>query len=343
MTKTFKLSVIFFISTLFLVLMRIIFSFSNLSDNVSGWLFSFAVQVVGMGLIPLLLYKFWVKDDILTGLYIKTKIPTKIFGLAIVIGFLFRYLTVGVSVIYQVIIRLLGFTHINSAGTIYSGPEVLIMDILCTAILPAIFEEITDRGITMRLFNDVKEDKMKIIFMAILFALAHQNIVQTGYTFAGGLVIAYLAVKTKSILPGVIVHFMNNFFSVISGYSGQHNGLFAFYENKLFQLINDYFLLAVISFIVCGVVLVMLLRYIADIMKKSSSDAARKELSQPENFHTYTPNGSNLEQLNDLFGFSTPKNAIKIRSKWYEYAFLYGAIALGLLTTLFTFLWGLWR
>lgn len=340
MTKTFKLSVIFFISTLFLVVMRIIFSFVTLSDNISDWLFSFAVQVIGMGIIPILLYKFWVKDDVLTGFYIKTKIPYKIYILAILVGFLFRYMTIGVSIIFQTILRLLGYTHVNSAGTIYSSWEVLLLSIITTAVLPAIFEEITDRGLTMRLFENVKEDRTKIIYMAILFALAHQNIVQTGYTFIGGLVLAFLAIKTKSIIPGVIIHFMNNFFSVLSGYSSQKNGVIAFYEDKFFQFVNNYFLLAMISFIICGLVLVLLLRHIGDIMKKESV----KEIpSQAENFYTYTPNGSNMEPLNDLFGFSTPKNAIKARSRWYEYAFLYGAVALGLLSTLFTFIWGLWR
>jgi membrane protease YdiL (CAAX protease family) len=340
MTKTFKLSVIFFISTLFLVVMRIVFSFINLSDNISSWLFSFAVQVVGMGLIPILLYKFWVKDDFLTGFYIKTKIPFKIYLLAIVVGFLFRYMTIGVSILFQTILRLLGYTHINSGGTIYSGWEVLLLSIIVTAVLPAIFEEITDRGLTMRLFENVKEDRTKIIFMAVLFALAHQNIVQTGYTFIGGLVLAYLAVKTKSILPGVIIHFMNNFFSVLSGYSSQKNGVISFYENRFFQFVNSNFLLALISFALCALVLILVLRYIADSMKKES----RKETpSQAENFYTYTPSGSNMEPLNDLFGFSTPKNILKLRSKWYEYAFLYGAVALGVASTLFTFIWGLWR
>lgn len=341
MTKTFKLSVIFFISTFFLVVTRIAFSYSTLSDNVSDWLFSFLVQIIGMGVIPLVLYKFWVKDDILTGLYIKTKIPKSIYGYAILVGFLFRYLTIGVSVIYQTVIRLLGYTHINSASTIYSGVEVLIMDIICTAMLPALFEEITDRGITMRLFDDVKDDKWKIIFIAVLFSLAHQNIVQSGYTFVGGLIIGYIAVKTKSIIPGMIIHFMNNLFSVISGYSEQTSGVYSHYEDLLYEYINNNFLLAILSWIITAVLIVVVLRKIRDIMKKRTP--VETEPSEPENFYTYHQNSSNMEQLNDLFGFSTPKNIIKTRSKWYEYAFLYGAVTLAFATTIFTFLWGLWR
>lgn len=341
MTKTFKLSVIFFLSTLFLVVARTVFGLFELSDNINSWLFSFLVQMVGMGIIPLVLFKFWVKEDVGTGLGIKTKIPAVIYLLAILAGFIFRYLTIGISAIYQVIIRLLGFTHINSVSTIYSGPEVLIMDIICTAILPAIFEEITDRGIAMRMFDDVSSDRKKIVYMAILFALAHQNIVQTGYTFVGGLVISYFAIKTKSILPGMIIHFMNNFSSVISGYSRQKNGIIAYYEDILYEFINKNFMLAILSWIASAVLIVALLRYVRDIMKKNEKE---KEIpAEPECFYTYTASGSNLQPLNDLFGFSTQANFVKTRSKWYEYAFLYGSVTIAFLTTIFSFIWGLWR
>ncbi|NLL55880.1 MAG: CPBP family intramembrane metalloprotease [Clostridiales bacterium] len=340
MTKTFKLSVIFFISTLFLVVMRIAFTFINLSDNISSWLFSFAVQVIGMGVIPILLYKYWVKGDIITGFYIKTKLPIKIYLLTIIIGLLFRYMTIGVSIVFQTILRLLGYTHINSVGTIYSGWEVLLLSIITTAVLPGIFEEITDRGLLMRLFDDIKEDRTKIIYMAILFALAHQNIVQTGYTFVGGLVLSYLAVKTKSIIPGVIVHFMNNLFSVLSGYSHQKGGIISYYEDKFYAFVNSNFLVAMISFVICGFAIVLLLKYIGDSIKK---DSIKEAPSQVDSVYTYTPTGSNLEPLNDLFGFSTPKKELKLRAKWHEYAFLYGAAGLGIVTTIFTFIWGLWR
>ncbi|HOO22655.1 MAG TPA: type II CAAX endopeptidase family protein [Clostridia bacterium] len=340
MTKTFKVSIIFFLSTLFLVLMRIAFSFSSLSDNISGWLFSFLVQCIGMGVIPLVLYKFWVKDDIKTGLYIKTRLPAKIYLLSIVAGFLFRYITVGFSIVFQAILRLLGYTHVNSAGTIYSGVEVLILEIITTAVFPAIFEEITDRGVTMRLLDNAGDDKTKIIIMAMLFGLAHQNIVQTGYTFVGGLVLAYLAVKTKSIIPGMIIHFMNNFFSVLSGYSEQRGGIIAYYEDRFFDFVGEHFFVAFVTFIGCAVALILLLRYVKDTMKAVN---AREENAQPEDFYNYTPSGTSMDRLDDLFGFSTPKNAVKLRSKWYEYAFLYGAAALALATTVFTFLWGLWR
>ena len=60
MTKTFKLGGIFLITVVNLQIVRMIFYFIPLSDNLTGWLFSLIFQGLAMGLIPFLLYKAWV-------------------------------------------------------------------------------------------------------------------------------------------------------------------------------------------------------------------------------------------------------------------------------------------
>jgi len=316
--------------------MRIIFGFVNLSDNVSGWLFSFLVQIIGMGVIPLVLYKFWVKEDIVTGFYLKAKIPPLTYVLAVVLGFLLSYLTTGVSAIWQTVLKLLGYTHVNSAGTVYSDAGVLVMELITTAMLPGIFEELTDRGLALRMFEGIEDEKTVIVLVALLFGLGHQNIVQTGYAFVGGLVFAYLALKTKSIFPGMIIHFMNNALSVISGYSSQHNGFYAAVENVVYSFINNYFLLAVLSWVITAVLIVLILKFIAKIQPKEEPKQTGDVFFFP----------NKMQYVDDLFGSGLKKESVKpVKSKpyLYEYAFLYGSIALTFLTTLFTFMWGVWR
>lgn len=335
MTKTFKCCTIFFITSLWLVLMRMLFSFLNLSDNISSWLFSFLVQVVGMGLIPMLLYKYWVKEDIITGFSIKTKLPLSIYIIAIVLGFLLSYMTTGVSLVWQNLIALLGYTHTNNVGTIYSGAEVLIIQLICTAVLPAIFEEITDRGLALQMFKDIEDERVTIVLIAVLFGLLHQNIVQTGYTFVGGLVFAYLLIKTKSIIPGVIIHFINNALSVLNEYSSQKSGNLAKLQNYLYGFINDHFLLALISWIVAAAAIVWLLKIVKE-------KAAKINVSNVDNEFNYSP--KKIEYIDDLFGITVRKNlSITSRAAWQEYAFLYATVVMTLATTLFTFIWGVWR
>ncbi len=337
MTKTTKISAIFFITTLWLVIMRIVFSFVELSDNVSGWLFSIMMQVIGMGVIPFVLFKFWVKEDVVSGFSLKVKIPPVTYLLAIVLGFLLSYVTTGVSLIWQNILILLGYTHVNAPGTIYSDAGVLIMELFTTAMLPAFFEEFTDRGLVLRMFRGIDNEKTVVILTAVLFGLAHQNIMQTGYAFVGGLAFAFLALKTKSIFPGIIIHFINNALSVVSGYSSQHNGLYAAVQDKFYAFISGHFLVAVLTWAAAGTLIVVILKYIAKIQPKEKP-------SEKEGDVFFFPN--KLQYVDDIFGAGLRKDIARIsvsKPYWYEYAFLYGSIAMMTLTTLFTFMWGVWR
>lgn len=317
--------------------MRIVFSFAELSDNVSSWLFSVMMQIIGMGVIPFVSFKFWVKEDVVSGFSLKAKIPPVTYVLAIVLGFLLSYVTTGVSLIWQNILIFLGYTHVNAPGTIYSDAGVLIMELFTTAMLPAFFEEFTDRGLVLRMFRGIEDEKIVIILTAVLFGLAHQNIMQTGYAFVGGLVFAYLALKTKSIFPGMIIHFINNALSVVSGYSSQHSGLYAAMEDKLYTFISNHFILAVASWVAAGVLIVVILKYVAKIQPKEKP-------AETEGDVFFFPN--KLQYVDDIFGTGLRKDAAKISATkpyWYEYAFLYGSVAMMTLTTLFTFMWGVWR
>lgn len=318
--------------------MRILFSYLNLSDNISSWLFSTLVQAVGMGIIPLLLYKYWVKEDIVTGFSMRTKLPVSLYFIAIVIGFLLSYVTTGISLIWQNVLALLGYTHINGVGTIYSGFEVLVFELICTAVFPAIFEEITDRGLALEMFKDIEDERITIILIAILFGLGHQNIVQTGYAFMGGLVFAYIAVKTKSIIFGMIIHFINNAISVIGGYSSQTNGYFAKIQTVVYDFISNNSFLALISFIACGVLLVWLLKQMSAI----AYNKCLKAEEESDSFGYYLP--KKVQYIDDLFG-TTLKLDMTLKSSvaWYQYAFLYASIALTTISTIYTFIWGIWR
>ncbi len=336
MTKPAKNRAIFFITTLWLVLWRIVFSLVNLSDNVSGWLFSLIVQIVGMGVIPLLLSKFWVKEDIVKGYCLKVKLPPIIYVLTVVLGFLLSYLTTGVSLIWQNILILLGYTHINSAGTIYSDFGVLVMELFTTAMLPAMFEELTDRGLLLQVFKGVDDDRLKMVLIGALFGLAHQNVMQTGYAFVGGMLFAFVALKTKSIIPGMIMHFMNNGINVISSYSDQHNGLIAKIQNGVSDFISKHFFIAIITWIAAAFAIVAICRFIANIMRKTETEEPK------EDDVYYYPN--KMQYVDDLFGSGNKKELTQNSAPaWYEYAFLYGSIAVTVLTTLFTFIWGIWR
>lgn len=103
----------------------------------------------------------------------------------------------------------------NSGGSIDAGssPNVLLY-FLTVAILPAFAEEFTFRGIIMGSLRPYSEG-LAILVSSATFALMHGNFVQLPFTFCCGLVFAYIDIKCNSLLPSIIIHFLNNGLSVL--------------------------------------------------------------------------------------------------------------------------------
>ena len=143
----------------------------------------------------------------------------------LVLGIVMIVVAMGVSLVWQVILKMLGFVHISS-DTDYSSVGVLFKELFLVAVLPGVFEEFTHRGL---LFAGYQKTKYKfVILSALLFSLMHQNIVQTGYTFVDGLVMALVMYYTRSIWASMFMHFLNNAVSVGLGYIEQNGGPFDF-------------------------------------------------------------------------------------------------------------------
>ena len=53
-----------------------------------------------------------------------------------------------------------------------------------------------------------------IVLVGIAFGLFHQYIMQSAYTAVFGAVLAFITLQSGSVYPAMIIHFMNNAFSV---------------------------------------------------------------------------------------------------------------------------------
>lgn len=91
---------------------------------------------------------------------------------------------------------------INSTGS-------FILFFFLIGILPAIFEEIFFRGLlTQGLKNTGRV--FTVIMVALSFALYHASAVQFVYQLIYGAVLTLLAIKSKSVIPSMVAHFINN-------------------------------------------------------------------------------------------------------------------------------------
>jgi membrane protease YdiL (CAAX protease family) len=221
---------------------------------------------------------------------------------ALLTAFCMLFINLVVAGLNYIIIQLLGFKPTNGAGTIYTGAERLVLDLVLVAALPAVFEELTFRGILLGAYKD--SPKFGIFISAFLFALMHMNIQQFFYTFVGGLVFGYVVVKSRSIVPSMIIHFCINAFSVIRSYGYQHTASAA---NRINEILGALPALALYA-VAVGMIYLMI-RTVKNI------DA----------------------------GDPVDMNAPMKREPLKNYAFAAGAIVFGGLTTIFTFVWGVAR
>ncbi len=87
--------------------------------------------------------------------------------------------------------------------------HLLLFSILL-GILPAIAEELFFRGLIIGSLKNVKSH-FAVLVSALCFALYHSSVTQLVYQFVYGVALGYLFVLSKSIIPCIFAHFINNF------------------------------------------------------------------------------------------------------------------------------------
>ncbi len=93
----------------------------------------------------------------------------------------------------------------------------LIVSLLVIAVTPGICEELLNRGIMMKAYEN-RGTMKAVVISAILFGIFHFNIMNLFGPILLGLLIGYYVVKTNSIFAGMLAHFLNNAYSMISLY-----------------------------------------------------------------------------------------------------------------------------
>ncbi len=88
-----------------------------------------------------------------------------------------------------------------------------ILCIITVCALPAFFEECIFRGLIL---NGCRRlgDYFAVILCAVIFSLYHKNPAQTAYQLVIGGVLTLLTIRSGSILPAMLFHFINNFYLV---------------------------------------------------------------------------------------------------------------------------------
>ncbi|HZT82943.1 MAG TPA: CPBP family intramembrane glutamic endopeptidase, partial [Gemmataceae bacterium] len=82
--------------------------------------------------------------------------------------------------------------------------------LLALAVLPAVCEELAFRGLILAGLRQRFRPWTAILLSSLLFALYHMNVFQLLPAFAFGVVLGLLAVRSGSVLPGMLLHLLHN-------------------------------------------------------------------------------------------------------------------------------------
>lgn len=96
-----------------------------------------------------------------------------------------------------------------------SGDGFLIPLALLVGLTPGICEELLFRGYVQKRLVERWGGLVGIGLASVVFAVFHWDLVHSTAVLAIGVYLGWIAMRSGSILPAMLAHFLNNFFSVI--------------------------------------------------------------------------------------------------------------------------------
>lgn len=117
----------------------------------------------------------------------------------------------------SVFVNFMDALGISLSAPDYSPPSDFAGRIIYTvliAVVPALVEEFAVRGVILQPLRKYG-DRFAILASALIFAVMHGNLIQAPFALIAGVGIGYAVCITNSIWTGVLIHFVNNLYSVI--------------------------------------------------------------------------------------------------------------------------------
>ena len=101
----------------------------------------------------------------------------------------------------------------------------LLLMVLAMAVLPAICEELFFRvGLQQLLGKWFRNDHASVVVTALIFSFVHLDMEGFLVRFLMGMVLGYVFLYSRSLVPNVMLHFVNNAVATVSMYFALRNG-----------------------------------------------------------------------------------------------------------------------
>ena len=194
-------------------------AYSFLNTRESAIIFSIIVFIVII-IVPFLILAKRAGLTLLGGFRVNTRVPNKFW--------LYAPFTIGVGFSVNIIVQLLfgdAFGRYNDTAASYPDSiSGIILFFVFSAFVPAIFEEWAFRGILQRSLMPYGKG-FALITSSVLFGAMHIEPPRVIFATTFGLLAGFLYLKTGTIWYGVLIHLINNTYSVTVQYVNQFRGI----------------------------------------------------------------------------------------------------------------------
>ena len=282
-------------SLILLQLLTTIPAVRDLSDFHLDVAYSLVSQIFCMGVVPLvvlLVLRRNVSSPSETFRFMRYRAPAnkKATLLATLgIALLIMPFTMAFNTASNLLLSVIGYKRSLTVGTIYGGVGDFFLFLFLTAVLPALFEEFTHRGVLLSGLTDRGSELSAVILSSVLFGLMHENPNQMIFATFGGMVFALAVLKTGTILPAVVAHFMNNAISVFLDYTTQKQTPFGVWYDSLTSSVSALSVLLTVVVMVAAVYgIVRILQYLS---RKTEKPVSERKLFGLITVDGYSPNG----------------------------------------------------
>ena len=267
--------------------------FATLSDFDQDVLYTLVSQIFCMGVVPLsvllVLNKGRAGAAFRTMRYKPPRDGRACFLISLGMMALITPFTMTFNALTNLLFEVVGYRRGIAVGTIYLGGGDFAFMLLLTAVLPAVFEEFSHRGVLLSGLENKGTEMSAVVLSAVMFGLMHMNPGQMIYAVFGGLVFGVAVVKCDSIIPAMCAHFMNNAVSVVLDYSTQKQNALGVWYDKLTgkgSVLSVALTFAVFAISLYGMVL--LLQYAA---RKAPKPVSEGKLLGVVTLDKYPPDG----------------------------------------------------
>lgn len=338
----FKINFIYFTA---ITLVAVLFVLGYLGVIKNDILSSFLIQIVVMFAIPMLMYSLLFKkkaSETMKDCGFK-KITINMLTITIALGFTLYFINSFVADAFYSIITLFGYESLSGNSTITLNYSTLIKEFVLSCILPGFCEEFLHRGILLHANKKHANTKTCLIISSILFGLMHLNIKQFFYAAILGVLIGYVALVADSIIPTIIIHFMNNFLSNYFFYGSHLNWPLANFYNYILNIFMQNAFVYIIFSTVAVILLFWLYTYLTKQLLKERMKRDVKAIMDAVKMDKLTIEEAQVKinSINEILKHKELKNQQKTNATLLDKTFLIGSLVLGSLITISSFIWGI--